>query len=135
MVDLFNSDTNFFEKGAFYVIYENGTNVQDHSTFYLEQDENLEQGENKSLTFHNLTTNITSGGSVHKNIVLNLDNMSITEIIADDKIKGCYINHYKLNSGSLFLDGQDLTFNITPGVIMSEKNPSQQFSSIRIHRL
>ncbi|WP_341808487.1 hypothetical protein [Wolbachia endosymbiont (group E) of Neria commutata] len=125
MVDFFNSDANFFEEGTFYVIIECGRNNQDYSTFYLEQ------GENGGLMFRNLFTYITSGGSVHKNIVLNLDDMSITEIIADNKTEACYVNHYKLDSETLFLDGQDLTFNITP----DEKNPSQKFSSIRIHRL
>ncbi|WP_253302511.1 MULTISPECIES: hypothetical protein [unclassified Wolbachia] len=127
-MDFLNSHPDFFEDNAYYVISEYNTDnpdLTDLSTYVVERDAY------ENLVFKNLYTYIRSDGNIHKDIMLNPKSLKIEEMIADNRIYGCYTNNYKIDNGTLSLDERELVFNITP----DEWNGSKEFNVISIKKV
>ncbi|MFP3016565.1 MAG: hypothetical protein ACEY3L_04325 [Wolbachia sp.] len=127
-MDFLNSHPDFFEDNAYYVISEYNTDnpdLTDLSTYVVERDAY------ENLVFKNLYTYIRSDGNIHKDIMLNPKSLKIEEMIADNRIYGCYTNNYKIDNGTLSLDERKLVFNITP----DEWNGSKEFNVISIKKV
>ena len=118
----------FFNKNANYIIYEYGVeNIEprDYSTYSMKYDKPEE------LVFINWYSDIRTDGTVHKDIIINLESLQIEERINDSGCGCSYSNYYTMDKGTLSSDAEKVTFN----VISTEENHSKELTSISIYKI